>query len=500
MPEVFRSLVVILFIATAFFFFARRLTISPDELNSFKRRKNIWLFLTLAAFLAQSFWIYTIIAIPALLYANRNESNPPALFFFILFAVPMATTEIPGMGLVNYIFDLSHARLLELFVLLPAFFSLRQRSDVIPFGRTIPDKFFAAYLVLTVVLDLRVSNLTSMARDIFYLFIDAFLPYYVLSRSLKHMQDFRDALQALVIAIMILAPIAAFEFSTHWLLYGALIDSLQLSNAMTLYLGRGGMLRALASAGHSIALGYLMVIGIGSYLFLQRAIKSKLVRRFGLGLLIVGIISSLSRGPWVGAVTVFIVFIATGRKAVQRLILLTTICLLAFPLIAVLPGGMKVINLLPIVGTTDKGSIDYRQKLLTNSQIVIMQNPWFGSADVLETPEMQAMRQGENIIDIVNSYLSIALSQGLVGLGLFVGFFAFVIRGVYRSMRSLPDKDSEEALLGRALLATLFGILVTIFTVSGITFIPIVYWSIAGIGVAYTQMVRLKQGTHSVVI
>ena len=168
-------------------------------------------------------------------------------------------------------------------------------------------------------------------------------------------------------------------------------------------------------------------------------------------------------------------------------------CLVALPLIAILPGGMKVINLLPIIGTTDKGSIDYREQLLTNSRIVIMRNPWFGSTDFLETPEMEAMRQGENIIDIVNSYLAIALSQGLVGLGLFVSFFVFVMLGVYRAMRTFPDKDCEEALLGRALLSALFGILVTIFTVSSITFIPIVYWSMAGVGVAYAQMIRVEQ-------
>jgi hypothetical protein len=57
-------------------------------------------------------------------------------------------------------------------------------------------------------------------------------------------------------------------------------------------------------------------------------------------------------------------------------------------------------------------------------------------------------------------------------------------------MRSIPDKDSEEHVLGRALLATLLAIMVTIFTVSSISFIPLVYWSVAGLGVAYAQMIR----------
>jgi len=100
------------------------------------------------------------------------------------------------------------------------------------------------------------------------------------------------------------------------------------------------------------------------------------------------------------------------------------------------------------------------------------------------------MIQGEGIIDIVNTYINLALRVGLVGLGLFVAFFAVVLRGIRRAMLTFPDKDDERRQLGRVLLATLIGILVIIFTVSSITFIPVVYWSIAGLGVAYIQMVR----------
>jgi hypothetical protein len=48
------------------------------------------------------------------------------------------------------------------------------------------------------------------------------------------------------------------------------------------------------------------------------------------------------------------------------------------------------------------------------------------------------------------------------------------------------------------LLATLIGILVIIFTVSSITFIPVVYWSVAGLGVAYIQMVRRLHNSQAV--
>jgi O-antigen ligase len=492
MSEHLRALVVILILSTAFFAFAIRPASDIIGRRNFTARRNLWIGLTLAAFLASNFWIYTFIAIVLLLFANLREANPPALFFFTLFVLPTATIPIPGMGIINYLFDLSNVRMLTLLVLLPAFINLMSKKDVLNFGRTRHDKVLAAYLLLTLVLAGRESNITGMARLAFYLFIDIFLPYYVISRSLINLQTLRDALLSLVLAIMVLAPIAVFEFSKHWLLYQSLLDVLNLQGG-GLYSPRDNMIRALVTSSSPIVLGYLMVVGMGFYLFLQRSIEQKLIRRLGMGLLTAGLLVTMSRGPWVGAAVLLIVFIATGRNPAKRLTGLALAAVLALPLIAILPWGEKIINLLPFIGSTDQGSVDYRERLLTNSMIVIQRNPWFGSTNFSETPEMEAMRQGQHIIDVVNSYLSIALEKGLVGLGLFVGFFALVVIDVYRTMRSLPDRDSEEYLLGRALLATLIAILIIIFTVSSISFVPIVYWSVAGAGLAYVQMVRRQE-------
>lgn len=494
MPEYLRSLVVIVILSTAFFAVAGRSASVIIGRNDFIRRRNLWFGLTLAAFLAHNFWLYTIIAILLLLYSSRRETNPSALFFFILFALPYSQVEIPGMGMINYFFALSYPRILELVILLPAFFVLIRQSDTFPFGRTGSDKLLTAYILLIVILYLRQSSATDTFRQALYQFLDVFLPYFVISRSLKDLQSFKISLMSLLLTIMLLALFAVFETSKHWLLYSSLIQMLELKYTLTGYLGRDGMLRAVASAGQAIALGYLMVVGMGLYLFLQRSLQKKLLRRFGMVLLILGLIAPLSRGPWVGAVVLLIVFIATGRNPLRKLALLSLAGLLALSLIASLPGGERVINLLPIIGTTENATVDYRENLLTNSIIVIQRNPWFGSIDYLETPEMQAMLTGGNIVDIVNSYIGIALQNGLVGLGLFVGFFFLVIINLYRSLRLVLDKNSEEHLLGRALLATLLAILVIIFTVSSITVIPIVYWSVAGLAVAYVQMVK-KQAT-----
>lgn len=494
MPDNLKLLIVILALATAVFAIAKRPAGVSMEPADFTRRRNLWFALTFAAFLSPHFWVYTFIAIPLLIYANRRENNPPALFFFILFVLPMSTMYIPGMGLFTTLFELSHARILGLVIFLPAFFSLLRQNGFLPFGRTVSDKVIAAYLLLAVAVYLRDTTITAALRQTFHLFLDVFLPYFVISRSLKDLQAFRDALSSFVIAIMVLALVAVFEFFKHWLLYQPLVDILQMDQGMRGYIYRDGMLRVVASAGQPIVLGYLMVVGLGLYMFLKSAVQQKLMRRSGMALLTAGLIVPLSRGPWIGAVMFMLVFIATGRNPVRSLISLALAAMVALPLIAVLPGTDKAINLLPFVGSTEKANVDYRVNLMTNSMIVIQRNPWFGSSNFNETPEMEAMRQGGGIIDIVNTYIRVTLEQGFVGLGLFVGFFALTLLGIYRAMRSIPDKDSEEHLLGRVLFATLLAILVMIFTVSSITFIPIVYWSIAGMGVAYARMVRLQAG------
>jgi O-antigen ligase len=490
MPEHLRALIVILTLACIVFAFARRPATDLIPYSEFTRRRNLWLGLLVLAFISHSFWLYAALAAIVLGIARRREHNPLALFFILLFLIPPASVEIPGLGLINYLMTLDHLRLLALLILLPAFFSLRRRADTLPFGRTWPDKLLILHMLLTALLYLRETTLTDTLRQTLYLFIDVFLPYYVASRSIKQLAQFKDTLLAFALAAMLLALIGVFEYSRHWLLYSSLVDAMGLNWGMSNYLARGGSLRASASTGQAIVLGYVISVAIGFYLFLHAGVRSRLQQRLGALLLATGLFATLSRGPWVGAAIIITAFIATGRNAIKRLMLLGFAGVLAIPLLSIIPGGNKLIDLLPYIGTIEKGNITYREDLFTNALIVIKRNPLFGSIDFLSTPEMQAMVQGEGIIDIVNTYLIVTLKSGLIGLTFFAGIFISIALGIYKSLRTFQDKDDENLRLGRALLATLAGVLVTITTVSNISVIPVVYWSLAGIGVAYIQMVR----------
>lgn len=498
MPEYLRTLVVILFIATLTFAFAKK-AIGPIVTNErFNRWHNAWFVITLIAFLSHNFWVYIVASGLFITYASKRESNKTALFFLFLFTVPSIGLSISGFGIANYLFEINHLRLLSLVILLPAFLSLLTSRDNLPLGKNWPDKLILAYLILSVLLQLRDTTVTDTLRQGFYAFTDIFLPYYVASRALKKYEQLEHAISAFVIASFIVAAIGLFEFTRHWLLYNPLTGIWEIYSGVGGYLDRGDNLRALASLGQPIVLGYVMVVAMGLYLFLKQSIRSKNIQRIGLALLALGLIAPLSRGPWVGAAVLLIIFVATGPNAIKRLALLGMAALLAFPLLSIVPGGEKVINLLPFIGNTEKANIDYRDKLIDNSMIVIKRYPWFGSVNYLETPEMQEMIQGQGIIDIVNTYIQVSLYSGLVGLSLFAGFFLTVLYGINQSRKKILDKANELHLLGRSLTATLIAVLVMIVTVSSISVIPIVYWSLAGLGVAYTGIVKRTKNPQKI--
>jgi len=491
MPQHLKDLIVILVLATVVFAFAKAPACAmASTVDDFKRRRNLWFAVTLAAFLAHNFWIYIVVVAVLLLLALPKEQNKLALFFFLVLALPPIQAYITGLGIIQHFFAIDYYRLLSLTILLPAYLFLRKQPASERFGRLLPDKLLAGYLILQFVLMTSVITFTDTLRNgAFYAFLDVFLPYYVASRAPKNLPAFRDALMAFAVAALIAALIAAFEYARHWLLYNSLDRALGVNWMYARYLDRGESVRAVATTGQPIPFGYAMAVAAGLFLYLKKSVPNRVVWNAGMVLLLVGLVASMSRGPWVGAVAMLLAFIVMGPAPAEDLVKFGALGLIGAVLLLVVPGGDAIIERLPFVGSIDEESVTYRRRLFDISTQVIMQNPFFGAFDYFYSPAMQELRQNSaGFIDLVNTYLGIGLTSGLVGLSLFVGYFVVIFGGIVKSMRRLTDRDGEDYLLGRVLFSTLVGILITIYTVSSITIIPVIYWSVAGLGVAYARM------------
>jgi hypothetical protein len=492
MSETHRALVFVVLISLAAWALMGRLR--TEQLpGAFSLRRGLWFAFTIAAFGLADFWLFSVVALMLLVWARTRDPNAPALFLSLLLVVPAVALDIPGFGIMNFLFSLSFQRLLSLLLLLPLFFWLvrrpRRPSGFFP---RLADVLFFAYLGVQVLLLAREPSITSAFRSAFYLVVDLLLPYYVFSRAFSELSKIRDAMVALVTGGVVIAAVGVFEVARYWLPYAALTQAWG-SPEQLLYLDRSGLLRALASAGHAIVLGYVLAICFLLYLPLRTRLAEGWQRNALLLVLAAGLFAALSRGPWIGAAAGVLAYVALGPAPVKSLVKLGVGSAVAFTALAMLPFGQFVVDLLPFVGTVETGNIDYREQLMENAWTVIWLNPVFGSLDYTDRLAAMGMVQGQGIVDIVNTYVQVALETGLTGLVLFAGVHAAALLSVVQAQRLARRTGHVEAQsLGRGLAAAQLAVMVIIVTVSSIFVIPWLYWCMSGLVVGYARVVHAE--------
>lgn len=486
MPDHIRALIVILVIAIAIFTILKTTSEQLLGREVFQHRRNLWLAITFAAFLSHNFWIFILLATLLLLISSSKDTDKVGLTLFVLLAIPPMRSEIPGFAGVRYFFDMDYLRLLSIVIFLPALIKIIDKKSWGHFFNETSDKLLISYLILNLFLMFLVSPITGTLRSVFLIFLDVLLPYAIASRSINNIGSLRSSFFSYVIGAAILAGVGIFEQFKQWLLYSPLINALGVDwGGYGSYLLRGGSLRAMATAGQSIPFGYSMAVGICLTLGIRRFFPNRNMWLLLIFILFAGMISSFSRGPWIGALIGLVIYIITSPQKTRSIIYLSIISVLISFIIFITPLGDKLIYAI----TVESETYTYRQRLLEISFDVMLDNPLFGGFSFIYSPEMQELKQGQGIIDIVNTYLAIGLSSGFVGLSLFVWFFFSVSLNVRARMNvALADKDFDLYDIGRGLLASLACIFVTIATVSSITIIPIIYYLIAGLAVGYKRL------------
>ena len=146
--------------------------------------------------------------------------------------------------------------------------------------------------------------------------------------------------------------------------------------------------------------------------------------------------------------------------------------------------GAKIFDLLPFVGSAEQDNVDYRQQVATVSWRLIKQHPFFGDPSALS--QMEELRQGQGIIDLVNTYASISVFYGLVGCTLFVLCFAYPLLRTALALPSVAAVDTDGADLGGALAACMAGTLLMLATCSFGMGFEVLTWALAGMCSAYT--------------
>lgn len=453
-----KALIVVLAIAAAVFSVAKPICLRFMAEEDFARRRGIWFALTVAAFVSPNFWLFAAVALPLLYWGARKDPNPVA-FYVLVFCVisPIIRVEIPAFG-VNAFFPMNLTRILAFAILIPVALEIIQSQDKkLALKFTAMDFFVLAYGVLQVTLLMPYESSTNTLRRAFLYFLDVMVLYFVATRACSTRQAIEEILASFCLLCAILASLAVFESLRGWLLYEGIAVEWGSGLGGIVYAMRDDFLRAQVSVGHSIPLGYLLAFGYGVWVYLGSRVQSRKLSIAFSVLMWAGMIAAHSRAGWVAGVAVYFACIAFGPKGPSRLVKSALIFAMIFGLVLLSPLGGRVIDNLPFVGTVGQENVEYRQQLAEASWAMVRQNPVFGNPFVLKY--MESLRQGEGIIDLVNTYAQIAMFYGLTGLFFYLGPYLIGIWKAFDMSRRSARLDPGLSLLGAAVIACMFGFL-----------------------------------------
>ena len=495
-----KELIVILVFAGVIFRLARPVALRFNDATDFTRRRNVWFASTIIAFLSPNIWIFALLAIPLYWWAGRKDSNPIAAYLFLMHVIPPVAVDIPVVG-ISQLFSLDNYRLLSFSILIPT--ALRARRALSNHGGSesrMTDLFLLAFGAVQIALfvppDLPnhiilADSPTNVLRRVFLFLVDVLVLYYAVSRSCTDRRKIVDSMAAFCLASGVMAVIATFEHFKRWMLYTALATRWNPTdvNYIFAWLSRGDTwLRTQASAGHALTLGFLLAVALGFWLFLQARLPTLRTRLVIAFVFWIGMLATFSRGPWLGAVLIYLAYAALKPRAVSRVFKAVFLIATVLSLVSLTPVGERLVTSLHVTAGEPDADFNYRQRLADRSLELIETHPFFG--DQLAIQKMEDLRQGQGIIDIVNTYVGVALFTGGVGLALFLGFILSALAGVLRAARAAIPTDLEQGLLGFNILACIVGTLFMIANSSLIMGVEKMFYILIALAVGYVRQGR----------
>jgi hypothetical protein len=414
-----KALVVVLLIGYAVFWIGKPMALKFMSAEDFNRRRSAWFVLTAVAFVVPKIWIFFVFAFGYLFVMGAKDRNPMALMLLLAHVVP-TTFVSPSIGV--RLVDMNSLRLLVLAILIPAL--IRQSSSDTKLSFKLPQGggvrlvigFLIAYNAYLLLLNIPYESPTHTIRRLIDYSFDSMIVFLAFHRLVQNMRVAKEAFACLCIGTSIIAVVGVFEWLRHWLLYVALTDYWGISDPFA-FLMRGGSLRAQASTGHSMTLGYTIGMAFILWLGIARHLPDKRQHLLVIGVFVLGCFATLARSGMVVMAAGYLLYMLFGKESYKSLAKHCAIFAVLFGILLMSPGGARIVEFLPFVGGY-ASTVDYRESLMEVSWMLIWRNPLFGDPFVMR--HMESLRQGQGIIDLVNVYASVTLFSGFVGLVLFL--------------------------------------------------------------------------------
>ncbi len=392
-----------------------------------------WLALLTALLLVGDPAITLICSFILVLIATPTSSTSrAAAFVVIVCAIPdYVSAPLPFPG-INYLVEFNHYKVCAIAALAPVLFSTVRGPIGAPGATAVA--LLAVYSFYTALMTGLSTTFTGGLRMLIEHLLTLVLPALALQMAIRSREDFDEVCKGVLLASLVLGCVALVTTAKQWEFYrmhepisiGALPDF------------RTGFLRVRATA-NTHSLGFHLVTGLLMLEILKRRLdldwKRLAVIRF---ILIAGLITTDSRGSMVGGIIALaiVLFLAIKNTGLKFVVLGLAGSAAIFGTLWLLTSDTTVVD--------PHGTIRYRQLLLKTSLEFIADNLLVGDVNYLTTGFFNHLIQGQQIVDVTNLYLQIALPFGLVGCLLFFGAFGTSVLSLLSAGMVAPNSADEE--------------------------------------------------------
>lgn len=262
---------------------------------------------------------------------------------------------------------------------------------------------------------------TNIAREMLQTSLNLVIPIIAMASLISRVKDVRIFGAYVIAATISLTTIVAFESASGWNFYRSIYAHVGIPPVWDQLRWRNGLLRASGPMLEATSMGFVLAILTLFTWSVRGVTKSKNWTWVVTAAAFLGVYLTQSRNPIVGVILGMAAWylFRRSKKANFSPVLLSV--------------GMVVVAIVGIVnsdGTTrsqkagPESTLDYRLRLMERGVEEVRKHPILGASKVEVDKKMEDLRQGEGIIDYVNSYLYIALLSGLIGL--LIGLYALL--------------------------------------------------------------------------
>jgi len=304
------------------------------------------------------------------------------------------------------------------------------------------------------------------------------LPYFLISRSLNSAEELRRFLLAIALTGFVMAIVATAEARLHTLFYQQITSNLPVSASNLYQKMRGGVVRAPTSFPESTSLAnYLAAAGI-AIIALRSSFASKTKRSIAFAVLLVGLVAPNSRGAFIGIALGLLAFDFYRNRwgpfftKVGVAVGVYVVALMAAPFspyIAEMVGK----------GADSHGSTQYRVQFMTRGLEEIRKHPYLGTTMKQALDNLEDLRTGEHIIDLVNGYITYGLTLGYTGIIGLVLVFATLSGSMLAIRRKLAVNAMVSDIAAFSFSVSCFMSVVAFFTTFGGEKSSFFFWSAA---------------------